>query len=485
MMVASLRSWATHNAYESVIAHSLRLRGAQVSMLTCGGGLPLCEQGWARKAHPFPCDRCGWFTDRVAAASGLPHERLADGLPWGSDARNAPAEPLASAPGPDPYWGAQLSAPWMMRAAETDASPRGEEMRTDFAVAASGTAAAAEAALDRFRPDTLLLLGGLFAAERTIRELALERRIKVITYEIAARKDSLVFSSEVPAAWSDPGPAWEDGRDRPLTPVQRDAIEGMLHARTEGRGANERYFEDPQDDPERIRAELDIPPGARVVSLFTNLTWDSAVVGRNVAYPGMLAWVADAVESVRGLDDVVLVLRVHPGEARWGTEEPVIDSLGDVPPSVRIVGPERALSSYGLLALSDLVLAYSTTVGLEAAVRGIPVAVAAQTHYRGRGFTHDLGSPEDLRALLRAGSWNATEDQAELALRYAFLFFYRCTVPFPVLPVASGDPGELPGAAALRPGADPYVDFVCDRILDAGDFTLPEELAIPPGTESP
>ena len=46
-------------------------------------------------------------------------------------------------------------------------------------------------------------------------------------------------------------------------------------------------------------------------------------------------------------------------------------------------------------------LCYTTTVGLEAAVRGIPVAVAGETHYRGRGFTSDIAVARGSRARAR------------------------------------------------------------------------------------
>src|SRR6188472_1311572 len=69
VLVVSLRMWTHHAAYESVVAHALRLRGADVAFLTCGGGQPICEVGWGRRVWPRPCDRCAWFTDRVASRS--------------------------------------------------------------------------------------------------------------------------------------------------------------------------------------------------------------------------------------------------------------------------------------------------------------------------------------------------------------------------------------------------------------------------------
>src|SRR5438445_12871419 len=84
VLVLALRMWAHHAACESVIAQALRLRGADVTMLTCGGGQPICEVGWGRVTAPRPCDRCAFFTDHMALGGTLPLLRLADEFPWGS-----------------------------------------------------------------------------------------------------------------------------------------------------------------------------------------------------------------------------------------------------------------------------------------------------------------------------------------------------------------------------------------------------------------
>jgi hypothetical protein len=479
ILVVSLRAWITHCVYESLLAHALRLRGAEVAMLTCAGGQPLCEQGWARHAWPLPCDRCAWYTEQVAHAARLSHYRLADGLPWGSDARSAPVTPSTSPGAPDPYNASQISLPWMLKSTDIDGSRRGREMEQDFAVSAAGVATSVNHALDDFCPDIVIVLNGLFAAERVIRETALARGIRVVTYETSPRENALVFSAGTPAPLYDIDSAWERFRHRPLTGGQRSAIAGMLSARSEGKAAHERYYSDPLTNLDEIRAELDLPPGTRVVSLFTNLAWDSAVVGHDLGYDSMVDWVTDTVRVADELEDIVLVVRVHPAENRWGTRQPIAEVLHDLPRNVRVVRPEQQLSSYGLLAITDLALTYTTTVGLEAASRGIPVAVAGDVHYRGRGFTHDVQSPDGLRSLLSSGPWSMTDNQVSLARRYAFLFFFKFMIPFPLVPLKQGEPQAVPDdLSALRPGADPYLDFVCERILDGGSFILPDELAL-------
>ena len=135
--------------------------------------------------------------------------------------------------------------------------------------------------------------------------------------------------------------------------------------------------------------------------------------------------------------------------------------------------------------ISDLLLTYTTTVGLEAAVRGKQVAVAGDTHYRGRGFTTDVSGPEDLARVLRLEPKELSPASVELALRYAHMFFFRAMIPFPLIGAEAGKVKRFPReAAALAPGADPYLDWICERILDGESFGLPDELACVAGGAS-
>jgi hypothetical protein len=484
VLISSLRGWPHHNAYEIVIAQALRMRGADVALLTCGGGQPKCEVGWARTAAPRPCDRCAWFTGEVAEAARLPHHRLRDHLPWGGRVSDAPTE--APAPdGFDPYAASAISLAWSMRSTNAAAVPHGVEAARDYAVATGGVYDAAAEILDAVDPEVVLLLNGLFASERAIRDAALARGIRVPTYEGSPRAGSLRFSDGTPAPRYDTAELWERVRDRPLTAAQEAQLDEVIGGRARGVGAHESYFEDPLSDPAALRAHLGLPEGVRVASLFTNITCDSAALERDIGWPSMLDWVEDAVRRAAEVPGLHLVIRVHPAEVRWRTRERVLDvlesRLGTLPPNVHAIGPDQALDSYALLGLTDLVLTYATTVGLEAAVRGLPVAVAGDVHYRGKGFTTDLAEPGDLAAALAEGGAPLSGDEVEVARRYAYAFFFRAMLPFPIVDRRQdGTVTAMPtDAAELVPGRDRYLDFVCDRILHGGPFDPPEGLLAP------
>jgi Capsule polysaccharide biosynthesis protein len=482
VLVLSLRMWTHHAAYESVIAQALRLRGAEVTLLTCGGGLPICEVGWGRRTAPRPCDRCAWFTDRVASRGDFPPLRLADGLPWGSSPRRAPSVATQGS-SISLHEAGFPSTAWFTKSGDPSRTRDGAAVENDFAISAAAVEEAFERALDQFRPDVVFALNGLFAAERTVRAVAADHGVRAITYEKAGRRDTLLFSVVGAAPEMVTDALAEDQCSRPLTEAEAEALDAMLLSRVTGAGAHERYFDTPlEHESEAVRRSLGLRRDARVLSAFSNLAWDTALLGRDVAFESQFDWLARTCEAAGSRDDVELVIRVHPAESRWGTAQPVegelISRLGALPGNVHLVRPDEPLSSYGLLAISDLVLCYTTTVGLEAAVRGIPVAVAGRPHYRGRGFTIDIESHADLeRALVEPQTMSA--DQVELARRYAFAFFFRLMIPFRhVTTIGDRLTGVTTSAEELLPGRDPYLDFICDRILDGGDLILPAELAV-------
>jgi hypothetical protein len=482
VLVLSLRMWTHHTAYESVIAHALRLRGADVAMLTCGGGQPICEVGWGRRVAPRPCDRCAHFTDEVARAARLRLFRLADEFPWGRRPERAPSEPTASALN-DPADAAVASVAWFTKSSDPRRTPDGAAVEKDFGVSVAAVEAAFVRILDRFRPDVVFAVNGLFGAERAVRAAAAVRGVRVVTYELAPRRDALVFAQTGAAPEMVTDALAADQSKRPLSRSENEALDTLLRARVAGTGAHEQYFDAPRDhDREAVRRSLGLRGDTRVVSAFTNLAWDTALVGNDVAYDSQFDWLVRACEIVARRDETVLVIRVHPAEARWGTAQPVEAELtkrvGTLPRNVLLVRPDNPLSSYGLLEVSDLVLCYATTVGLEAAVRGVPVAVAGRTHYRGRGFTTDIVTHADLETVI-ADPPAMSSEQVELARRYAFAFFFRLMIPFTHVRDAGGRLATVPASSdELLPGRDPYLDFVCERILDGGDFYLPSALAL-------
>jgi Capsule polysaccharide biosynthesis protein len=465
VLVLALRSWVTHAAYEAVIAHALRLRGCEVALVTCGGGQPACEMGWARTAHPRPCDRCGWFTDVAGRSSGLPRYRLVDRFDW-SDAPSAPRD----AGSDEARAAAAISIPWFMQSSNPDAVGNGADAARDFTVAADADLHAFAEIFDDFRPDVVFMVSGLFASERAAWRVARERGVPVVTYEMAPHGPGIVFARDAAAPEYPSDAAWAELRDTALTSDEERELDALLEGRARNIGTHDIEFEEAGTT---LRTRLGIPDEAQIAGLFTNITYDSAALFKDVAFDSMVDWVGASVMAARDTA-THLVIRVHPGEARWGTNEPVEKlvraRVGELPENVHIIPSGSQLNSYDLLRESDVVFAYTSTVGLEAAARGIPASTAGICHYRGKGFTADIAERDDLARLL-ATPPVMSDEQRDLARRYAHLFFVRMMIPFPAVDSAGLRTNAMVSdAAELMPGENEWVDFVCERIVGGGAF---------------
>ena len=153
---------------------------------------------------------------------------------------------------------------------------------------------------------------------------------------MAPRKDTLVFGQTSPAPEMVTDALAEDQAKRSLSEAENEALDALLHARRTGAGSHERYFDRPlEHDREAVRQALGLSHAARVVSVFTNLAWDTALLGKDIAYDSQFDWLARACEIVAGREDSILVIRVHPAESRWGSAQPVEaelrERLGNLP----------------------------------------------------------------------------------------------------------------------------------------------------------
>lgn len=478
------RDWTAHVQWESMIAQALRLRGARVRFLTCGGGLSICDRVNVWEGPPMPCRSCSSYVDQALTAHGF------DAMPLVGQADETDDWPELD----------ELSLGELAHVTDEHGLPLGQIteipvkwflMRTDlhddalapqtwraFLRSARRVARGIEASLDRIQPDVALLLNGLFLFEAVAWEICRRRDIDVVTYERGFIKESLVFARNTPAGLTDLSPHWPARRDRPLSDTESDRLDTYLEDRQHGRRTIDRYWDDADFD-------LGVEQGSgRLVSLFTNLTWDSAVIGRERAFPDIQEWLVAAIRHMAGRPDDRLVVRLHPAEVKLPgkqTREPlgaVIERrFGPLPDNVTVMDPLDPMSSYPLMGASDLGLVYTSTTGMELALAGTPVIVAGETHYREKGFTVDVDSPDGFHAALDAALDNPgrfTPD-SDLARRYAHLFFFETPIAGP------GIEEHVPGLARitvddlrdLAPGANEAVDRICDGIIGGGDFGPP------------
>jgi Capsule polysaccharide biosynthesis protein len=482
VLILSPRDWAAHVQWEAMIGQALRLRGADVRFVTCGGGLEICDRSNTWEAPPMPCRSCASYVGDSVAAHGFPLGRLKDGWSTTGSADWPELDGLSLSELVHVEWAGlplgrlmDIPAKWFLMGTKLEDDPLGPLTMRRFLRAGRQVIDSMSATLDGLEPDVVLLLNGLFFFESIAWEICRRRDIDVVTYERSFIKETLTFRRGAPACMNDVSHLWPSWRNVPLTVDEEHRLDAYLADRREGRRTIDRLWQAP------VFELPDVAQHGRLVTLFTNLTWDSAVIGQEVAFASIQDWLAAAVNAFAGRLGDALVVRIHPAEMKLPgklTREPLkqfLDATFPVlPANVHVIAADDPLSSYPLMEKSDLGLVFTSTTGLELALNGTPVIVAGRTHYRDKGFTLDAASPAAFSELLDRALADpvAVAPDVALARRYAYLFFFRAPVASP------GVEEHVPGLARLttsdldelRPGHNRDVDRICDGILCHGDF---------------
>lgn len=176
-----------------------------------------------------------------------------------------------------------------------------------------------------------------------------------------------------------------------------------------------------------------------VVLLPTNVLGDSATLGLTIFSSSMAEWIARVTSFFANRSDVQVVIRIHPGETLTigpSVADLVYKALPELPSHIHLIGPKEKVNTYDLMDVADLALVYTTTAGMEMAVRGIPVLVSGKAHYRRKGFTLDAETWDEYFAILNdvlkdPPAYRLTPAMVERALNYCFFYFREYALPFP------------------------------------------------------
>jgi hypothetical protein len=303
-------------------------------------------------------------------------------------------------------------------------------------------AGAVASILRRTRPDVVVVPNGsileLGAAYRTARQLGRP----AVTFEFGEQRERMWVAQDGEAMRLITTDLWNARGDIPLVESEIEALGEVYRARRGARlweNFGRKWQAAPGRGAQAARRRLDLDPDRPVALLCTNVVGDSLALDRQVFSKGMADWLTRTVQFFVSETEAQLIVRVHPGEllgAGHPSTEIVRQATLDLPDKVRVVSPDSDINTYDLIELAHVGLVYTTTVGMEMVMQGVPVIVSGTTHYRGKGFTYDPESWNEyfevLDRLLREPLGRRVPDeQIELAMRYAYRFFFEYPFPFP------------------------------------------------------
>ncbi|HEY3344609.1 MAG TPA: hypothetical protein VGJ97_06765 [Anaerolineaceae bacterium] len=291
------------------------------------------------------------------------------------------------------------------------------------------------------KPDVVIVPNGTIQELGVIYRVARYLKIPVVTYEFGDQRQRIWLAQNSEIMRQETNALWTARQDVPLSEAQMERIRSMYAARqnaTVWENFARRWQGSPAQGGEQARAALGLD-SRPVILLATNVLGDSLTLGRQVFSQNMAEWISRTVQYFAGCPDVQLVVRIHPGETLThgpSMVDVVRQVLPKLPEHIHLIGPKEKVNTYDLIDVADLGLVYTTTVGMEMAMNGIPVIVTGQTHYRGRGFTFDPDSWVAYFKILgqviaKPSSFRLSHQQMERAWEYAYRFFFDFPRPFP------------------------------------------------------
>lgn len=293
-----------------------------------------------------------------------------------------------------------------------------------------------------YTPDVVIIPNGSILEFGAVYQVVRWLSIPVVTYEFGEQRDRLWLAQNGEVMRQETDALWDVRGGNDLHADQLERLRALMAARQKGDlwGNFARRWQGVESQGGasiRGRLGLDDRP---IVLLATNVIGDSLTLGRQVFSDSMTDWLVRTMKFFRDHPEVQLIIRIHPGELI--TQGPsVAQVVRDIfpkglPEHIHLISADDRTNTYDLVEIADYGLVYTTTVGLEMAMSGIPVVVVGRTHYRGKGFTLDPDSWERYWDLLNVLNqeprrYRLTENQVRRAWEYAYRFFFEYPLPFP------------------------------------------------------
>lgn len=486
-------------AFSLLASWGLRLDGARVIHFVCSSGMSHCVLGTNRDDHtvPPPCAACTaqsrrlytgaevkWFEFHrdpalSAALEGLSVAALsAFEYPLPLPGGEAPLIPLGRLVLPSIRWA-------LRRHTLPDDQPTRYLLR-EYLLSAYCVAGEFAALLQREQPQAALIFNGILYPEAAARWVAMQLGVRSFTHEVGFQRFSTFFTDGEATAYPMRIPD-----DFELDAADNERLDAYLEQRFKGKFtmAGIRFWPEMRGLDETFlnkAAEF-----CQIVPIFSNVIYDTSQVHANTIFPHMFDWLDLLLEVIRRHPETLFVIRAHPDEMRPGTAKLSRESVRDWVRENRVnalsnvvfIDSQQYLSSYELIQRAKFVIVYNSSIGLEAALLGVPVLCGGKARYTQYPTVFLPESAEayhqQVEAFLQAERVALPTEFQRNARRVLFYQLYRASLPLDEFLEVGPRPGfvrlQAFGWEKLSPARCRTLRIIADGILHGEPFLLPRE----------
>jgi len=483
---------------ETAIAAGLRLRGYNVHAVLCDSAYSACVRrevtdGISYESWRQVCDKCIASNRGVVELMGIPYSSVGDFVApetrkalW-SRAQQCTAENLLELTHNGVPIGQNVVSS-LVRYRRGFPIEIDERVVREYAYSALIAAESARAAIERFSPHRVFMSHGVYVDWGPALHTSLAQGVPVTTWKSSYLAARFLFHHVADGNvdfYQLSDRAWQERAATPLAEEEESSLDAFLYNRYHHPvGFDMQILHRYTGETERLRSKYRLERGKPVWGIMSHISWDSVADYSPMAYPSFDDWIVDTIEQVSRIPEVQWLIKVHPAEAGFdrevGMQRLIETRFPALPANLRLIPADEALSPLEFFDLLDGGVTVYGTSGLELALSGKPVILAGEAHYGRKGFTHDGFTIDSYREILRRARsiGRPTAEQTALARQYAYSIFMQRQVPLPVV----RDPHSLwwnlqhEKREHLLPGADPFLDFICERVIDGEEFIMGREL---------
>lgn len=312
------------------------------------------------------------------------------------------------------------------------------------------SATAAQRILLKVRPELALIVDPVYTPQGEIFDNCLANGIGVIASDLARKINTLMLKrytlknrDEHPASLS--SESWRLVRDMQWTDAHREQLQREVYS-TYASGnwynvgcnasSSQRLI-----GTHEIRKRLGLDRTKKTVFIFPHILWDASFAWGDNLFDNYEQWFIKTVHAACANERVNWIIKIHPdhvGKSLAGgfQEEPaevvaLRKHIGELPPHLFLIPADSDICTHSLFELMDYCVTVRGTVGIEAAIRGIPVLTAGTGRYDHKGFTIDSETREEYLGRIAhiQDIRQLSPVQRELAERYAYGLFLLRPLP--------------------------------------------------------
>lgn len=337
--------------------------------------------------------------------------------------------------------------------------------------------------LDLYNPDRIICHNTFYYMWKILGIESKKRHINYYTYSMGGLQGSWVYQMNEPASEVNISSTWKTWKNHILTEGQNKKLDNYIFQRKRGDTiildtTKPLKSEKNVDSENYLIRQLD--KRKPVFLLATNICWEASARNKDVQFKNMIEGTIETVRYFIRHPEYQLIVKAHPGEIYPGlpvSTHQVIKEIRKVFPSlpsnIILLEPHVQVSIYDLISLVSVLIVYTSTTGIEYAIKGVPVITFGKSCYTDKGFTYDSNSRKEYfslipKVLIEGKRDSITKERIRLSrlFFYFYYFIYQTRSGMYTYNYDGYPKVFIKSYEDILPGKNQYLDYLCDSIIN-------------------